>query len=285
MFRSLLAGAVAVAVAVPAVSFAAVSYSGSSMSSEKTTLKADGIDNTRVTVAVSNGNYAPEVGKTVVLTSSRGSLDEIKIEKDVTNSSGKAYFRVSSLKDGATTISALVDGKPLAKTVTLTFGGGLSVPLGAGDLIKIPDDGDAKTLNDTAVYYYGVNGRRYVFPNEKVYYTWYPDFSKVKVIPLDQMSLIPIGANVTYKPGIRMVKFQTDVKTYLPTKGGKLRWIKTEEVARGLFGSDWANQIDDITEGFYVNYTFGEPIANALDAPLEIIRAGSPSIDVDKGLR
>ena len=43
----------------------------------------------------------------------------------------------------------------------------------AGDLIK---------ASQAAVYYYGADGKRYVFPNEKTYKTWYSDFSSVKTI-------------------------------------------------------------------------------------------------------
>ena len=141
-----------------------------------------------------------------------------------------------------------------------------------------------KTLSDTAVYYYAVNGKRYVFPNEKTYFTWYPDFSKVKIVPIDQMSLIPIGGNVTVRPGTRMLKFQTDTKTYIVTRGGVLRWAKTEDVARGWFGADWNTYIDDVSEAFYVNYTFGEPVASPLDLALDVIKDATHTIDQDKGL-
>ena len=72
-----------------------------------------------------------------------------------------------------------------------------------------------------------------------------PGFFEGKGHPARPDVLIPIGANVTYKPGIRMVKFQTDVKTHIADQGGKLRWIKTEEVARDCSGRT-GPQIDDI---------------------------------------
>ena len=249
-----------------------------------TNLKADGIDNTLVTVTVRDLNALPIENLKVTLVSDRGSKDEIRIENGTTDLLGKAYFRVFSLKNGTATLYAVADGVEIDKKITLNFSGGMDWDIKVGDLIKIPDDGDIKTLSDTAVYYYASNGKRYVFPNEKVYYTWYKDFSAVKIIPIDQMALIPIGGNVTYKAGSKLVKFQTDIKTYLPTKGGVLRWVKTEEVAKGLFGQNWNKQVDDITEAFYVNYKFGNPIESALDAPLDIIRTADGTIDIDKGL-
>jgi len=256
----------------------------SRMSAGKTNLKADGIDNTLVTVTVRDLNALPIENLKVTLVSDRGSKDEIRVENGTTDLLGKAYFRVFSLKNGTATLSAVADGVEIDKKITLNFSGGMDWDIKVGDLIKIPDDGDIKTLSDTAVYYYASNGKRYVFPNEKVYYTWYKDFSAVKIIPIGQMALIPIGGNVTYKAGSKLVKFQTDIKTYLPTKGGVLRWVKTEEAAKGLFGKDWNKQVDDITEAFYVNYKFGNPIESALDAPLDIIRTADGTIDIDKGL-
>ncbi len=256
----------------------------SRISADKVTLKADGIDNTRITVTIKDTNLTAMTDKKVVLTSSRGKVDEIRIESDTTDSLGKAYFRVFSLKDGTATFSASVDGVSLSRMVAVTYSGGLSISLKTGDLIKIPDDGDTKTLNDTAVYYYGADGRRYVFPNEKTYFTWYPSFEKVQIIPLDQMSLIPIGSNVTYHPGVRMVKFQTDPKTYMVTRGGVLRWAKTEAVAKGWFGDQWNTYVDDISEAFYINYKIGTPIESSLDLALDIIRAGTGTIGADKGL-
>ena len=254
------------------------------MSADTTSLKADGIDNTLITVTVKDTNLGAMTGVKVVLTSSRGAQDEIRIQSDSTDSLGKAYFRIFSLKNGTAVFSATANGIALQRTVTLTWGGGLTTSLKPGDLIKIPDDGNVKTLSDTAVYYYAINGKRYVFPNENVYFTWYPNFANVRVIPLDQMSLVPIGGNVTYKAGSKLVKVQTDSKTYLPTKGGVLRWVTTEDVARGLFGANWNTLVDDISEAFYVNYTFGTPITSAFDAPLDVLTSGDGTIDIDKHL-
>jgi PKD repeat protein len=269
---------------LPAFAAAPVDPVNSRVSIDKTELRADGISNASITVTVKDTNLASMSGKKVVVTSSRGNQDEIRIESDMTDSLGKAHFRIFSLRDGAATFTATVDGVVISHTVTVTYNGGLAINIAPGDLVKIPDDGNVSTLNDTAVYYYAVNGKRYVFSNEKVFFTWYPNFSKVRTIPIDQMALVPIGGNVTYHPGSRLVKFQTDPKTYIVTRGGVLRWAKTEAVAQGWFGNNWNQYVDDITEAFYVNYTFGEPVENSLDLALDVIRGGTPTIDTDKGL-
>lgn len=256
----------------------------SRMSIDKTSVKADGIDSARISLTLRDSNLLPLDGAEVTLMSSRGAMDEIVAEQGITNSIGQARFLVRSLKDGTSTYTVRVGDYYLNRSVSVTYHDGLTIAIQVGDLIKIPDDGDTLTLNDTAVYYYAINGKRYVFPNEKVFFSWFPDFSRVKIIPTDQMSLIPIGTNITYRPGSRMVKFQTDPKTYVVTKGGTLRWARTEEVVRALYGDAWNTFIDDISEGFYVNYKIGNPLDNALDAPLDLIRSSVQSIDQDRGL-
>lgn len=270
----------------PSVAFAqSVDAANSRVTIDKAALNADGIDNALVTVTAHDTNMLPLIGWTTKLYSSRGAADEIRVEGGgITDMLGKTYYRVFSLKDGTATFTAQVGATMLERTVSATYTGGLSFPIAAGDLIKIPDDNDVKTLSDTAVYYYAVDGKRYVFPNEKTYFTWYPNFSGVKIVPIDQMSLVPIGGNVTYRPGTRMVKFQTDTKTYMVTRGGVLRWAMTEDVARGWFGADWNQSVDDVSEAFYVNYTFGEPVGSSLDLALDVIKDATRSIDQDKGL-
>ncbi len=125
----------------------------------------------------------------------------------------------------------------------------------SGSLIKSPDN--------PAVYYCGADGKRYVFPNSAVYFSWYPDFSGVVTITPEDLAKIPLGGNVTYKPGVRMVKIQSDPKTYAVARGGVLRWVTTEAVARALYGDNWNQFIDDINVAFFLNYVIGDPITEA----------------------
>jgi Listeria-Bacteroides repeat domain (List_Bact_rpt). len=111
-----------------------------------------------------------------------------------------------------------------------------------------------------AVYYCGNDGKRYVFVNEKAYFSWYPDFSTVKTISDETLALIPLGGNVTYRPGSRMVKIQSDRKVYAVARGGTLRWIMTEAIAARLYGANWNKMIDDVSDAFFVNYVLGAPI-------------------------
>jgi hypothetical protein len=133
-------------------------------------------------------------------------------------------------------------------------------------LVKLPCTG-FPGVNDPckAVYYVGADGKRHAFPNEKVYFTWYTDFNGVQLINSAQMASIPLGANVTYKPGVKMVKFTTDNKVYVVQKGGILRWVTTADLAAALYGSNWIHIIDDISDAFYTNYQFGTDVNSTAD--------------------
>ena len=121
-------------------------------------------------------------------------------------------------------------------------------------LVKLADDLNATTQSDSAVYYLGIDGRRHAFTSVKVYNTWYADFFSVNTISAADLASIPLGVNVSYQPGTKMVKFTSDPKVYAVADGGQLRWIQSESVANALYGPSWNYQIDDIPDGFYADY-------------------------------
>jgi len=136
----------------------------------------------------------------------------------------------------------------------------------------------------SAVYYIGSDGKRYVFTNDKEYFTWYSDFSSVQKISDTDLAAIMIGGNVTYKPGVKMVKIQSDPKVYAVAHGGVLRWVSTEAAATALYGSNWNTKIDDISDAFFTNYTVGSQISSASDFVIANEQTNSPTINADKGL-
>lgn len=128
-----------------------------------------------------------------------------------------------------------------------------AVTVSAGDLIR--------GTTFSAVYYMGVDGLRYVFPNEKTYKTWYSDasgnadFSDVVTISDSALADIQMGGNVTYRPGVKMIKINTDPKVYVVTKGGALYHVDDESTASSLYGSDWSRDIDDVPDAYFGNYS------------------------------
>jgi len=117
----------------------------------------------------------------------------------------------------------------------------------AGDLIKM--DGLS------SVYYLGTDGKRYVFPNESTYFSWYHDFSSVVTIPQSELESYPLGANVTMRPGTNLVKITTNPKVYAVEATGKLVWISDEATAKALYGDNWSSRVVDVADSFFTNYT------------------------------
>ncbi len=141
--------------------------------------------------------------------------------------------------------------------------------LSAGDLIK---------ASGPAVYYYAGDGKRYVFPNEKTYFSWFKDFSSVKTITDSELAAIQIAANVTERAGTKLVKITTDPKTYAVTPWGVLHWIESEAVAKALYGDAWAARVIDVSDAFFVNYTVGSSISTNVHPDGTLIKyAGDPT--------
>lgn len=136
----------------------------------------------------------------------------------------------------------------------------------------------------SSVYYYGDDGLRYVFPNDKIYFTWYENFDDVKWISDNTLATIQIGGNVTYKPGVKMLKITSNPTVYAVAGKSKLRAIDSEEIATELYGSTWNQQIDDVPDGFFGNYEIGSQIDLASQYDPDAEEADAFSIATDKRL-
>lgn len=143
----------------------------------------------------------------------------------------------------------------------------------SGDLIK----GSGST-----VYYFGANGKRFVFPNEKTYFTWYTNFDNVRTITDGQLASIPLGGNVTYRPGYKMVKVTTDPRVYVVDQGGILRHVATEQLAQTLYPVNWNDKIDDLPDAFFTNYRMGTAIQTASDYSPANVMTQTVRINQDK---
>ena len=147
--------------------------------------------------------------------------------------------------------------------------------LAPGDLVK---------GSSSSVYYYGADGKRYVFPTEKTYFTWFNGFNNVRTVTDTELGALPIGGNITYRPGLKLVKITTDPKVYAISSNGTLRWVMSEGIAQDLYGANWASQVDDIPDAFFTNYRLGSPIANASEFSPSDETSRATTIAVDRGL-
>ncbi|KKR91178.1 MAG: LPXTG-motif cell wall anchor domain protein [Parcubacteria group bacterium GW2011_GWC2_42_12] len=129
----------------------------------------------------------------------------------------------------------------------------------AGDLIKM--------AGLSSVYYLAADGKRYVFPNESTYFSWYGDFSGVVTIPQAELESYPLGKNVTVRPGTKLVKITTNPKVYAVTTGGTLVAVPDEATAATLYGANWNKRIIDVPDAFFTNYITSSATVSASAYP------------------
>jgi hypothetical protein len=138
-----------------------------------------------------------------------------------------------------------------------------------------------------AVYYLGSDGRRYVFPNMTTYFSWFPQTGEcpvIRQISSADLASVLIGGNVTIRPGTFLVKITTDPKVYAITRGGVLHWVESEAVARDVYGANWATEIVDVPDSFFVNYSVGAAITSASDYNRFDVFTGTLTIGQNLGL-
>ena len=69
-----------------------------------------------------------------------------------------------------------------------------------------------------------------------------------------EMSSYSIGGNVTYRPGVQLVKITTDPKVYAVAGNGTLMWVSTGTLAEALYGASWATMVEDVPDNLKTNY-------------------------------
>jgi len=92
-----------------------------------------------------------------------------------------------------------------------------------------------------------------------------------------------LGENITYRPGVKMIKITTDPKVYAVSRNGLLRWVSSEEIAKSIFGSGWNQLVDDLPDPFFINYKVGLPIESEYDYKKNSEKEISQTINIDKG--
>lgn len=224
---------------------------------------SDGITPITATVIIRNSSNVPLGGVNV---SMRVSEQDISMDAEtaVTDGSGSATFFLRSAKIKTGFVSVLAGGRALdarpaisflpafvlGSTVTPTptprpapYQPGEVIP--AGTLIKLPDDGNASTQQDTTVYFVSSNGTRHPFTHERIYFTWYKNFSYVQIASPEALANLPLGEPVPFRAGSRLLKFESDPKVYALAATKQIRWIVSEAVATTVYGSAWATLVEE----------------------------------------
>lgn len=117
-----------------------------------------------------------------------------------------------------------------------------------------------RAKNRETVWYCGWDGYIHAFLNPKIYFSWYADFSGVKIVTDDDIALMAKGEPVQYRPGVRLVKKLNDATVYAVVRDSALRAIPNEAAARALYGADWAKRVDNLQDKFFKYYVIADPI-------------------------
>jgi len=117
-----------------------------------------------------------------------------------------------------------------------------------------------RTIESPTLYCLLAGPARLVFPNEKTFFSWFPDYAGVEFIHKDNLPDYPLIGNITMKAG-SLVKIVTDPKVYMVSDSiGTLRWVPSEQRAVELFGVDWPTKVRDVPDVFFIDYRMGSPI-------------------------
>lgn len=119
---------------------------------------------------------------------------------------------------------------------------------------------------ETWIYYLGANGKRYIFPNEGTYQSWYGDQEVTSSKTMEEIAEIEIGGNVTYRPGVKMLKTESVDEIFFVAPGGILRQI-SPEVAQEIYGENWEDYVEEIENYYFTNYKIGKPINSEDEIP------------------
>lgn len=162
----------------------------------------------------------------------------------------------------------------------------------AGNLIK--------TDTKPAVYYYGSDGKRYLFPSSIELDSWYApidatylpqhDYDAIcnQVIELTDAELasIPIGGSVTKRPGAYITGILSDPKRYIVDTHHTLHWTPND-VLEQLYPGSVAERTHLTPDVFFVSYTIGSSVDSAIDYPLVawVFKYQQADIEVELGIK
>lgn len=251
-----------------------INLGNSAVLSDKIIITDTGINAANIIVTLRDEFTQPVAGRQVWVNTSPGLYLNWLADRpdyDFSDINGQVKFQVASTQIGLKNLYIWVDEQKIGQLeINVLPESLLEIGLISGDLIK---------ASSSAVYYYACNGTRQAFFNESVYFSWFSDFSQVRTITDEQLASLPLGPNVTYRPGKKLIKIQTDPKVYAIDKDSTLRWVISENLAKSLYGLDWTAKVADLTPAFFTNYKVGENIEATQDYYPQNVSAASVKID------
>jgi len=207
----------------------------------------------------------------VTITVETGESEDIDTDSDGINDLRVAY---NGLDD---------DGNPEFTFTELEVDLSCSMPSGTG---TNPSTGEEEDITDleagdfiksdsyATVYYVTVDCGRRVFMNSQTYFTWQDSFDTLVDVTDATLAELSLEGVMLPKAGTTMVKIESDPKVYWLTDEGDmfspaLMWVTSEDVAKGIAGSSWADYIIDIEPTYFNRFSDGDDVEDADDIDVD----------------
>lgn len=174
----------------------------------------------------------------------------------------------TGLSTGSFNIQVGAGSIPTNVTAPSTGTTGISPVTGLLEDISVVNAGDyIKSPYFSTVYYVDSNHVRHPFMDSQTYFTWQNSFSAIKVVTDATLPTMVLGAPMLPKPGITLVKIQSDNRVYAVEASSdmfapKLRWITSESLATSLYGENWADYVIDLDVTLFPRFKKGTDITS-----------------------
>ncbi|MEK7632199.1 MAG: hypothetical protein AAB473_00215 [Patescibacteria group bacterium] len=142
------------------------------------------------------------------------------------------------------------------------------VDTGATSTSLLPTGTYMKGESWATVYYIDGTTRR-PFLDSQTFFTYASNFDAVIETSDDYLMNYTIGTPMVPKAGTVLVKIQSVNNVYVLGEDGELRWITSESIAQGLYGSNWADYVIDVPVTAWGHFTIGDDITSENDISVD----------------
>jgi len=130
------------------------------------------------------------------------------------------------------------------------------------------------------VYYIDEDLRRHPFWDAQTFFTWASDWDEVVWVTDATLSTLSIATPLVPKPGVVLVKIQSDPSVYAVESGATiwspvLRLISSETIAVQMYGEVWSEYVLDVDATLFPRYEYGADIETVERVDTSILRSRS----------
>lgn len=127
------------------------------------------------------------------------------------------------------------------------------------------------------VYYVDGEGKRHPVWDRQTFFTWNDSWGDLVWVTDATLPTLALGDVLPPKPGVVLVKIQSDPRVYA-VEEGVTRWLPilrelvSEEVAREMYGPFWAEFVIDVEPTLFSHYQTGDRITEPEPVDLSVLK-------------